>query len=212
MGAAATAIAQRAARAGGYFLIGRNVCNQTISPSAPYVLKIDSQNVGNMAWTSLLSVPTAPGLNVGDLICGNVVPEVDVCANPLYTSQGQADTVYKDMEADFYDPNYDQRNKTFTTDNKGNQVVLSWSIIVPVAATDNPGLQPNPVNVYGYARIHIIKACGSGGGNPCNGNRPYTAPQTVCVGGEKDIVIDDITCVDCANSGSLYGATTVLVN
>ncbi len=200
----ATAIAQKAARAGGYFLVSANVCTNPL----PATL---SAAANNMAWTSLLSVPTGPGINVNDLICGNVVPDVDVCSNDIYTTNGTT-TVFKDMEADFYDPDYDAVNKTYGVDSKGNRVVSTWTIIVPVAQEGlDPTAQPKPIQSWGYAKIRITRACGAGGGNPCSGDRKFFAPPGVCDGSEKDIVIDQITCVDCAHSSDLLGVRPSLV-
>lgn len=200
MGASAIAIAQRPARAGGYFLISGSVCTGPL----PATL---STEANTMAWTSLLAVPTGPGVNVNDLICGNVVPDVDVCSNDIYTTNGTT-TVFKDMEADFYDPDYDRVHKAYSADG----VVSSWTIIVPYVPENlDPTEQPAPLRPAGYAKIRMIKACGAGGGHPCNGNRAFFAPAGVCAGNEKDIVIDQITCVDCAHSSNLLGARPSLV-
>lgn len=116
------------------------------------------------------------------------------------------------MEADFYDPDYDAVNKTYGVDGKGNRVVSTWTIIVPVAQEGlDPTAQPKPIKSWGYAKIRVTRACGAGGGNPCSGDRKFFAPTGVCGGSEKDIVIDQITCVDCAHSSDLLGVRPSLV-
>jgi len=200
IGVSATAIAQRVARAGGYFMLSRQLCEAAMPVSL-------SPGANNMAWTSLQSVPTGPGINVSDLICGVKIPDIDVCAYPLYTMNGSAASVFQDMEADFYDPDYDVANKTLGA---GGQVT-AWTIIVPVAAADNPTVQPEPYPVQGYAKIRLTRACGPGGGNPCSGERAFFSPPGVCTGNEQSIVIDSIECVSCEDSAELLGAKAYLV-
>lgn len=199
MGVSATAIAQRPVRAGAYIMIDTTACSNPSTISPPLSL---NASTNNMAWTSLLSTPTGPGITVNDLIRGYVVPDVDVCTNQIYSTNGTAG-VFKDTEAVFYDPDYDRINKTLD----GSGGVSTWTIIVPYA--DDPADQTkDPHTVLGYAKIRIIRACGTGGGNPFNG---FRAPAGVCAGGENDIVIDQITCVTCENSSNMLGAKPSLV-
>jgi len=227
MSATAEAIAALPPRAVTYFMIGKKVCDlsSSITPSSPYTLVIGSQESGNMAWTSLLNKSTNAD-DVSNLICGNTVPTIDVCQNDIYTTQGQT-SVFKDLEADFYDPYYDASDKTFDTSNnnnnngnnnnnngKGNNnypVTSSWTVIVPVADDNNPGDQPGAKKVYGYATIRMTKACGPGEGSPCKGNREYFAPQKICNSSQNTIVIDKISCVSCLNSNNMLGLKPILV-
>ncbi|UFS70011.1 pilus assembly protein TadG-related protein [Geomonas sp. RF6] len=209
IGVAATAIAQRKPRAGAYFMISRLTCNPGAIPAGGLALAPDN---GNMAWTSLLVKSTsagdgpAPGV-VRALICKDYVPDVDVCNELLYTSNGVAADVFKDYEASFYDPEYDSKNKTIV-----DGVVSTWTLIVPVADVDDPSKQPDTVPVKGYARITLTRACGSGVGKAC---RDYSAPTgkaSPCSGGENDIVISAIECVSCEESYKLLGAIPTLAD
>ena len=208
MPVAAEAIAARTPKAGFFFMIGNNVCNSTIFP----VVLSPGPAVNNMAWTSLRQVSTNAN-DVKDLyICpGDKLPDEEVCGYNVYTTGGVTD-VFQGVETDFYDLNYDAVNKTFGLDKKGSRVVSTWTVIVPVSTANDPSNQPTPQPVWGYARIRIIRACGNGVGNACNATgRLFTAPQGVCSGGEDDIVIDQITCVSCANSTDMVGVRPNLV-
>lgn len=201
MGVSATAIAWKPVRANAYFMIDTSICTgSTATTSTTFSPPIHlSQPL--MAWTSLLSVPTGPGINVNDLIQGNVVPDVDVCANPLYSSGGTEATTFRNLEAVTYNPNYDGTSKT--TNSSGE--VTTWTVTVPYA--DNPDAQPAPRTVGGYAKIRIIKACGAGA-STFNG---FRSPEGVCAPGENDIVIDQIACVSCADSADMFGSMPSLV-
>lgn len=202
MGASATAIAQRAPKAGYYFVLGRDTCNTT---SLPLVI---SPGVNNMAWTSLLQVATnANDVKDGFMCPADKLPDEDVCGLSIYTTNGTANSIFQAVEVDFYDPGYDAVNKTF--DAAGN--VSTWTVIIPVATVDDPTAQPTPQPVWGYARIRMIRACGTGTGNPCQSTgRLFTAPGGVCTSG-NEIVVDQISCVDCTNSSSWLGVRPNLV-
>lgn len=201
MGVSASAIAQRAPKAGFYFVIGKLVCDNT---SFPYSL---SPGSGNMAWTSLLNNSTNTSDTTDNYICpADKLPDVEVCGQSIYTTNGTANSVFQAVEVDFYDPDYDRVNKTFA----GDGSVSSWTMIVPVSTVDDPSTQPSPIPVWGYAQVVLTRACGSGIGNSCPG-RPFAAPSGVCVGGENDIVITSISCIDCANSSDMIGVRPSLV-
>jgi hypothetical protein len=104
------------------------------------------------------------------------------------------------MEGAFNDPNFDSANKEFSGGN-----VTAWWLIVPVTNQCNPGNQPQPFTVWGYALIRVISVCDTGGGMPC---RPYTSHP--CSYPHK-IVIDRIACIDCATAGSNSGFKASLV-
>lgn len=205
MDVSASAIARRPTRAGFYFAVGRLTCETT---SFPLSL---SPSAGNMAWTSLLNNSTNTSDTRDDFICpADAPPDVEVCrgsiGESIYTTNGTANSVFQAVEVDFYDPEYDRINKTYRADG----TVSTWTIIVPVTVATDPSIQPAPQPVWGYARIVLTRACGSGGGSACPG-RPFEAPGGVCAGGESAIVISEITCIDCANSSEWFGARPSLV-
>lgn len=196
MGTLTKAIAQRAPKAGFYIMVGKKTC----STSGEQFL---SSKNDNMAWTSLLDNSTSASEVLNDFICPkNKLPDVDVCGESIYTTNGIDNSVFKGVENDFYDPEYDRVNKTYA----GDGSVSTWTVIVPVSEKDNPSAQPAPQAVWGYAKIVITRACGSGGGNACSGIK---APKGVCSG--TDIVISSITCVSCSESSEMPGARPSLV-
>ena len=166
-----------------------------------------------MAWTSLRQLSTNADDVKDSYICpADRLPDEEVCNYNIYTTNGTAATIFQGVETDFYDPNYDAVNKTFGADTNGNQFVATWTVIVPVSMAADPTLQPTPQPVWGYARMRMIRACGNGVGNACNdAGRLFTAPNGVCGNGEDDVVIDQITCVSCANSSSMVGVRPNLV-
>lgn len=202
MGVSAMAIATRPAKAGFYIMIGRNTCSSAL----PLVLTTDP-GVGNMAWSSLLLSSTNADDVKERFICNNNVPNVQVCGNSVYTTNGTSNTIYQATETDFYDPSYDAANKSIVSG-----VVIYWDIIVPVSTAIDPTVQNSPQPVWGYAKIRVTRACGSGGGNACNAEgRLFTAPPGICGSGENDMVISQIECVSCENSDDLSGTKPGLV-
>lgn len=217
MGAAAAAVAWRPPRARTFFLVGKDTCDPAKSP-VPITLTINDKSSSNMAWTSLLD----PSSNTNDMLnffCpADKLPFVEVCNLPkgqgIYTTGGVTN-IFKSVELDFYDPNYDAGKKTFKVDaggnfvldKNGNKIVTSWDVIVPISELVDPTKQPGRQDVYGYAEIVITKACGSGGGNVCPSRGKITAPTGTCSGDE--IVINSITCADCDHSNQ-PGAQPVL--
>jgi len=206
MGAAASAIAARPARARTFFMIGHGVCNSTTFP----VILTPAPGYNNLAWTSLLDPSTSSSDVRDSYFCpAEQIPFAEVCGKQIYTTGGVVTSVFQSVEVDFYDPDYDAANKTFAVDSHGDRYVESWRVIVPVSAEDDPTVQPVPHLVWGYAQITITRACGSGGGNPCNAEgRRFTAPSSVPCAGDE-IVISSIVCSDCEHSNFL-GALPVL--
>jgi len=208
MGASASAVAARVPRAGTYIMIGRNTCGTAMPLSL-------APTSNNMAWTTYEETTTATSaIDVkNNYFCPrDKVPDAPVCGRSLYTTGGTDNTVFQSVELDFYDPVYDEAHKTFTTDAQGNRVVATWTVIVPIAREADPTAQPSPMPVWGYARIRMIRACGSGGGNPCgNEITTFRAPSGTCSSGEADVVIDEIECASCENSTTLFGARPGLV-
>jgi len=208
IGVAAMAIAQRLPHAGGYILLSHLDCSAPKDPATGLLSPPLAVEPGNatMGWTSLTFVPTGPGANITDFICKEDVPDVDACSYPIYTTGGTLNVSFQDMEATFYDPEYDQVHKTFAPDG----TVQTWTVIVPVTDSD-PTIQPGPLPVWGYATIRIVRACGAGNGNPCHGDRYHFAPAGVCGGSENDVVIDQITCYSCGDAANNLGAKAFLV-
>lgn len=199
MGVSAVAIAQRPPKAGFYIMVGSGVCGASgevvLTPAA-----------GNMAWTSLLQ----PSTNANDIkdnfICpADRQPRTEVCGEKVYTTNGVVADIFKAVEVDFNDPDYDRANKNF--DAGGN--VTGWTVIVPVSTVSDPSTQPSPQGVWGYARVVITRACGTGGGNPCSGRISLSAGG--CSGGENDIVISSVYCVPCERRDELFGTNSSLV-
>lgn len=154
-----------------------------------------------MAWTSLDYVPSAPGFSINDLICGNTASAA-VCGQQIYSSMGQASSVFKKLESVFYDP---------LTPKEGTPA--GWWAVMPVTQTCPPGAQGNawdPKAVAYYALVHVIRVCATGGGQGCPG-RPAASNDPACKGGENSIVIDRIACVSCANPSQLFGLSPLLV-
>lgn len=220
MGAKASAIAWRPPRARTYFMIGRQVCN-TPNSSLPLTL---SPTSNNMAWTSLLDNVSDANSIKNDFFCpADKIPFVEVCNLPVYTTNGIDGVVFKAVETDFYDPNYDKDAKTFF-EYKNKTYVDTWNVIVPVSKLDDPSKQPGPHEIWGYAEILLGTVCGAGTGNACAKPRDdFTAPDIDCnkikdhstnppteVNESNQIVILSIRCIDCANRWSLMGAKPIL--
>jgi Flp pilus assembly protein TadG len=200
MAVSASAIAQRPLQAGFYIMVGRNTCDTacpiTLTPKA-----------GNMAWTSLLNKASGASEIKESLICStDQLRDVQVCGQNVYTTNGIASDIFKAVELDFYDPNYDRGNKHYNPDGS----VANWTIVVPVSSVADPSKQPSPQPVWGYAKVVISRACGAGGGNACAGRVTYTSPG-FCSGGEDDIVISSISCVSCDDRDEILGVRPSLV-
>ena len=203
MGTKASAIAYRPPRARIYILIGRNVCDMT----PPITLAINDPVFGSrMAWTTLTQQNTNANDVTDNYFCpADKLPFVDVCGTSIFATGGNVNVAFQSVELDFYDPSYDRDNKTFSGGD-----VISWNVITPISFDDDPTIQPAPQPVWGYAQLTLTRACGSGGGNPCNAqNRNFTAPNSAgCSGNE--IIISNIECVSCSSRFRLIGAKPVL--
>lgn len=213
MGAKASAIAYRPPRARTYFMVGRNVCNMT----PPVTLAINEGGSSNMAWTTLSQANTNANDVKDNFFCPpEKLPFEEVCNTSIFATGGNVNAAFQAVEVDFYDPTYDAASKTFIlngvvskTYSPGSEV-YTWSVVTPVSFDVDPTIQPVPQPVWGYATMTLTRACGTGGGNPCNAeNRQFTAPNSAgCIGNE--IVFGNITCTDCANSANQLGAKPVL--
>jgi Flp pilus assembly protein TadG len=213
MGAAADAVAALPVRANNFIALCTASCSEggsTVSndPHDPTVLNPvryydrdpGISNKESFGWTSLLN-PVSSVTGISPLIC-NDSPNVDVCGKKIWTTQGEAASLFKDMEAAFNDPTFDKGNKEFS----GNDVT-AWWLFVPVTTQCKPSKQPQSFDVWGYAWVRVISVCdtGGGGGSLC---RPYSTKHCAY---PKKIVIDRIACVDCANANKTPGVKAVLV-
>jgi Flp pilus assembly protein TadG len=209
MGVSASAIAALPVRANSFVSFCTDSCtgvstdptNPTVlNPVRLYDTRPESQTPGSesVAWTSLLSSISSVN-EISPLVC-NDSPNEDVCGKPIWTTQGEATSLLKDLESVFNDPNFDKDNKEFS-----GSTVTAWWVTVPITETCNPGKQPKPHPVTKYALIRIISACDTGGGNPC---RPYKTKKCDNPG---TIVVDRIACIDCATVANAPGQRTILV-
>lgn len=203
MGAAASAVAWLPPAARSYLLVKSDICNP--GTTFPYTMSPSKKDNDSMAWTSLSSTVPASDANIKQLFfCPATPPNIDVCGQTILTSNGTSDDDFNSISVDFYDPNYDAKDKTFNSDGS----VATWSLLVPYA---QPGTDPtnSPAIVSGYAQITIIRTC-SDNGNPCNGRTSYapSGKSDPCAGGEHDVVISSATCFPCGSGPN--GAWPVL--
>lgn len=210
MGAAADAVAGLPIRANNFIALCTDTCsgvstdpaNPTVlNPARVYERNPNAPGVTSFAWTSLLN-QISSATSISPLICSES-PNEDVCNKLIWTTQGQVQSLMKDLESVFNDPTFDRSNKVFSLTNPSK--VVAWWTIVPVTQQCNPGNQPTPFLVVKYALVRIVSACDTGGGQPC---RPYSTQGCTNAG---DIVIDRIACIDCANLSNLSGLKTVLI-
>jgi hypothetical protein len=210
MGTKAEAIAATPPRATGLITMCNDFCDadaiwpnvKVIDPpreleTGPTAVAPNPQLFG---WTSLITSVTAPGFNLNDLIC-NWSPFVEVCGQQIYTTMGGDTTVLRDLEGTMYDPVFDSENKEKDAD--GN--VTGWWLIVPITETCPPGLAGSwdPKLVTKYAKIHISAINSTGVGNPC---RKFYAPSSIKKAYPNNvIVVDQISCVACANKDDMLG-------
>lgn len=208
MGAAATAIATLPIKASGYISLCLDTCSGiSTNPASPTILTPPRQyerdptspGATSFAWTSLLTSVSSV-TQISPLIC-NQTPYINVCGNTIWTTQGTASSVFKDMEGAFNDPTFDRANKEPSSGNN----ITAWWLIVPVTNLCNPGSQPQPFTIWGYALIRVISVCDTGGGQPC---RPY---QSNPCNYPHKVVIDRIACIDCATANGFPGFKAVLV-
>lgn len=178
----------------------------SVTPSTPLILvkgKDDPQH--NFAWTSLLEKATSSS-QVSAYLCGQQ-PYSRTCGLPIYTTLGADTNTLRDLEGAMYNATYDSGNKDYY--DLAKTQVTGWWLIVPITDTCPAGLSgtswdPKPASAY--AKVHIVSVCASGGGTPCyNGFNP----DKKCTKGT--IIIDQISCVDCANYYKMIGLKGSLV-
>jgi len=219
MGVRRVAIAERPLRANGYIAMCQPLCPVgcidptdpttfcTLDP--PYVLDTGSTGPPDrmFAWSTLLK-RVSSSTQLIDLICGEY-PFQEVCGEKIWSSMGTNNAVERNLEAIMFDPNYDHDNKDIV-----GGIVTGWWLTVPVTTECPPGEQGqgsgnDPKDVWGYADVHIIAICATGGGSAC---RPGSAPASLCTPyPNHSIVIDAITCTSCPNRKQKIGRKPVLV-
>lgn len=211
MSAASFAVAAKQARATTFLAVCTQACPPTNPPSGEIVLDTGPPSTTPpqkaFAWSSIFNVPTGPGYSVNDIVCSDS-PNADVCSNSIYTTMGTATVSLRNIESVMYDPSFDPTHKDI---NSVTGRVTGWTVTVPVTNDCPPGSQGSwdPHSVWGYATIHIKAICAQGMGSPC---RPYGARPSDCNAYPNGvIVIDQINCVDCANSDLLEGLKPALV-
>lgn len=206
----ATAIATKPARSSSFTSLCSAVCGTAIYPNVmslepPRVMdtKTSTPNNSQFAWTSLTTrVTSASGVSAD--ICGDE-PNMDSCGNYIYSTNGTAASVTRDLESAMYDPDYERSSKEFS-----GTTVTGWWVILPVTSTCPPGAQPDPQQVVSYAKIRIKAICISGT-HGCKGN--YEAPSSACSSYPNNVmVIDRITCISCSNQDQLLGFKPRLSN
>jgi hypothetical protein len=233
MDTSATAVAAKFAEATTYLAVCQNFCSvatagaeYTFVPPRVLVTGTASSAPATetpfenlFAWSSLSELPSGPGFNLNDIICGNS-PNTETCGYPLYTTMGGDTTTLRKMESVMYNPAIDAANKDKDIDGKVIEPVTGWTVTVPVTKLCPPGAQGigvalDPKEVWGYVTLHIIAICSPGGGPGCDKSSSYSAPNSVCQAykdfGNSIVVIDKITCTDCANIGLLEGLKPKLV-
>ncbi len=208
MGASADAIAALPLRANGYLSICQDSCsgisndpsNPTVlNPAREYTRDPTTAPPDSFAWTSLLN-PVSSTNDISPLVCSDQQPNVDICGKQIWTTQGTSSELFKQMESSFNDPNYDKENKEFSGGD-----VSAWWVLVPITKLCNPGAQPKPFDIWGYAWLRIISVCDTGGGNPC---RPYSTKHCLY---PHEVVVDRIACVSCADAPTDSGSKALLV-
>lgn len=211
MSAASDAIAAKQARATTFLAVCTQACPPNNPPTGEIVIDTGPPSTTPpnkaFAWSSIFSVPTGPGYSINDIVCSDS-PNAEVCGNQIYTTMGTATVSLRNIESVMYDPSFDTTHKDI---DPATGRVTGWTVTVPVTADCPPGSQGSwdPHNVWGYATLHIKAICAQGMGSPC---RPYSARPSDCNAYPNGvIVIDQITCVDCANSDFAGGLKPALV-
>jgi hypothetical protein len=96
------------------------------------------------------------------------------------------------------DPGFDAANKEIDP-YTGN--VTGWEVIIPMVDRTDPMSAPDPNPIWGYARVHIIEVCVPGSPG-CRGAGSCIS-YGFCTGGDKKIVIDQLSCFPCLGSSDI---------
>ncbi len=219
MSARAEAIASRPPRAQIPIVICLDTCTPGIvSPDgtllywAPYPREVTPGNVG-IAWTSFNpSSQQMENDEINAITCGK---EINACGLTIYTSNGNINSLQRQLRCAFKNPLYESLNKTCSDGNCDSilDTVTSWTVLIAIVQSPNgcpTGDQPAPDTVVSYGRMTITEVYASGGGgtNEC-ACRAYDAP--VLTGSEPNAIrVTSIQCLACPAT-EFIGSTPVLV-
>ncbi|MEK7313399.1 MAG: hypothetical protein AAB065_02895, partial [Deltaproteobacteria bacterium] len=171
-----------------------------------------------IAWTVFESTAAVSTPKILDIICEK--KSVAACGKEVTTTMGIDQPAIRTLRCAFKDPTYDTVNKTYDINGR----VASWTVIVPIVRSINPGTSncppskqgaPNePYEIVQYAEITIIEIYpgSAGAGSLCSSlNCPDYVPLP-SGGPDNAIKISAIRCVTCPEATmELLGRTPVLV-
>jgi Flp pilus assembly protein TadG len=209
--------------------------NYTTSASPPIVLDTTQSGtpkcsdsvvdvdgcLNKFAWTSYASnVSSSSGLRT--LVCNQNLISLPTCGTSIFATMGNDVPPLRSLEAQMYNPYFDSGNKDRVV--RSGLDTTGWWLIVPITKLCPPGKQgggSDPKEVSGYAKIHILYIYSSGGGNVSPPCLDYSAPSSVRAQiqnkygisiANNSIVIDKISCADCASGVFFAGRRPVLVS
>lgn len=172
----------------------------------------------SFAWTNLSDANTNDTA-VEDLICSKPANN-DICNEQIDTTQGTGANLFSDMESAMYNQSYDTANKE-CVDKSGipikpckgtkDETVTAWWVVIPVETIEcDPQWQflIKKYTIDHFALLRLISVCGPGGQKGCNNN--FNAPS--CPYGNKVIVYDRYSCMDCAQKELFQGLKMKLVH
>jgi Flp pilus assembly protein TadG len=176
--------------------------------------------LNKFAWTSYASNVSSSS-DLQSLVCNQNLISLPTCGTSIYATMGNDVPPLRSLEAQMYNPYFDSGNKDRVV--RGGLDTTGWWLIVPITKICPPGKQggaSDPREVSGYAKVHILYIYSSGGGNvkaPC---LDYSAPASLrntiqnkygISIANNSIVIDKISCADCASGSFFPGRRPVLV-
>jgi Flp pilus assembly protein TadG len=173
-----------------------------------------------LAWTSLLTNPTSSS-GLSALVCGNQQTQ-EVCGQQIYTNMGTIANNWGDFKSLMFNTSYDTGNKicedaggTIVPCTSSAYSVKYWTIMIPITDKCPPGATGSwdPKDVYGYATIRLAAVCSPGGAGGCPGKSFHVnaAYPSLCPGGNSGVVVDQISCVSCAEGPAALGLKASLV-
>ncbi|MFZ3209509.1 MAG: pilus assembly protein TadG-related protein [Geobacteraceae bacterium] len=197
----------------------------TISP--PRAMKIGTSSSHpvvpdnqQMAWTNQGGQPITNTNDLTNAICNGPTND-DVCGITMYATMANPPPVIASMQSAFSNPNYDVTNdpqlgkKTEFVEYTGLTQTVWW-VVVPIlnsCAVTIEGAANDPKLVVSYALIRIIGVCKNSPGNPDPCGGAFPAPAICSNPTFRDsIVIDRMSCLDCADKEILFGARPALVS
>ena len=219
MSARAEAIAARPPRAQVPLTICLDTCTSgVVSPEgtllywAPYPSEAIPGNVG-IAWTSFNT--SSQQMENNEINAITYGKEINACGLTVYTSNGNVNSLQRQLRCAFKNPLYDSANKTCADGNcnSSSDNVTSWTVLVAIVQSPNgcpPGDQPSPDTVVSYGRMTIteVYATGGGGTNECACSA-YDAPAMT--GSQPNAIrVTSLQCLACPAT-EYTGSTPVLV-